>query len=189
VAAVKALAVLMAVFALLGGTALAASGDEGSGTIVYGDGWAFVVNVPAGWEFDCCKLATRHDSQLLVFPHGWNGADPDRVMLLHVWHSVRPTVDADWDADAQAYRQRFPDVHVEDFAATKKSLHCRSTVYTGSDHVRDYVVFCDPGNNLDFRFSWSMMLRDTDVDVAAAEAALRSVVAATLPMSASIQKR
>ena len=188
-AAVRALAALIAVCALLGSAALAASKDEGSGTIVYGDGWAFVVNVPAGWQFDCCKFAPRHDSALLVFPRGWSGEDPDRVMSLHVWRGSRASVDADWDADAQAYRQRFPDVHIEDFVATKKGLHCRSAVYTGADHVRDYVVFCDPGNNLDFRFSWSMMLRDTNTGVAAAEAALRSVVEATLPMSATIQKQ
>lgn len=185
----RALAALMTVCVLLSSTTRAASKDEGSGTIVYGDGWAFVVNVPAGWEFDCCKAAPRHSSSLLVFPHGWDGEDPDRVMSLHVWHSTRPSIDADWDVDALAYQQRFPDVHVEDFAATKKSLHCRSAVYTGSDHIRDYVVFCDPGNNLDFRFSWSMMLRDTKAGVAAAEAALRSVIEATQPMSASIQRK
>ena len=185
----RARTALTAGLALLAGNALAAPGDERPDTIVYGDGWAFVVKVPAGWEFDCCKAAPRHDSPLLVFPRGWDGEDPDRVMLLHVWHSTRVSVDADWDVDAQAYRERFPEAHSEDFAAAKRGLHCRSAVYTGSDHIRDYVVFCDPGNNLDFRFSWSMMLRDTDADVAAAEGALRSVVEATLPMSASIQKR
>jgi hypothetical protein len=184
----KAFALCSAVLAMLV-CASFASADEGSSTIVYGDGWAFVVAVPAGWEFDCCDRAVRHHSSLLVFPHGWNGNDPDRVMSLRVWNSNHASVDADWDADAKAYRERFPDVQTEKFAATKKGLHCRSAVYAGSDHARDYVVFCDPGNDLGFHFSWSMLLRDNGSDIARAEDALRSVIEATQPMSATIQKQ
>jgi hypothetical protein len=185
----KALALCSAVLATLVANAFAASADEGSSTIVYGDGWAFVVAIPAGWEFDCCNRAPRHDSALLVFPHGWNGADPDRVMSLRVWNSNHASVDADWEADAKAYRERFPDVQTEKFAAAKNGLHCRSAVYAGSDHARDYVVFCDPGNDLGFHFSWSMLLRDNSSDIAQSEKALRSVIEATQPMSASIQKK
>jgi len=185
----KALSVCCAALAMLAGTAFAAPAGKDSTTMVYGDGWAFVVAVPAGWEFDCCNRAVRHDSALLVFPHGWNGTDPNRVMSLRVWNSNHASIDADWDADAKAYRERFPDVQTEKFAAAKKGLHCRSAVYAGSDHARDYVVFCDPGNDLGFHFSWSMLLRDNDADIARSEDALRSVIEATQPLSATIQQK
>jgi hypothetical protein len=41
-------------------------------------------------------------------------------------------------------------------------MPCEATVYQGSDHVDDVVVFCDPGMDSGVRLSWSMTFDDAD---------------------------
>jgi hypothetical protein len=167
--------------------------DGGSGTIVYGgskdgDGWAFVVSAPSGWQFDCCNLARQRHANLLVFPDEWDGANPDRVMVLTVWSKDVADIDADWEADAKAYATKFPGVKSENFSVSAKNATCRSAVYSGTDHVRDYVVFCDSGGNLNYRFGWSMSLHVDETDVARTEAAFRQTVVSTIPMQLKNEK-
>jgi hypothetical protein len=35
-------------------------------------------------------------------------------------------------------------------------MSCEASVYEGSDHVDDVLVFCDPGQASGIRYSWSM---------------------------------
>ena len=162
---------------------------QGNSAIAYGDGWATVVPVPAGWDSDCCQRAPERNVNLLVYPHGWDGKGDDRVMTLTVWTNGRPTLDADWQADASDYQAHFPDAVAQPFSVAVRERRCRSAVYTAKDGMRDYVAFCDAGSGLNFRFGWSMTLYGEHADRAPLEAAFRSVVAHTLPMSATIERR
>jgi len=162
-------------------------------TMVYGggtdgNGWAFAVTAPTGWKFDCCDLATKHHANLLVFPDGWDAGDPDRVMVLVVWKKDRASVDGDWQVDAREYTTRFPDVKSESFDVQAKNMSCRSTVYLGTDQLRDYVVFCDPGAEWRYRFGWSMTVRGDPADRAKIEARFRHTIGSTTPMSLAIQQ-
>ena len=160
----------------------------GDGTLVYGEGWAALVSVPPGWDSDCCDLARAHHVNLLVFPHAWDRGSPDSVMQLLVWIQPKASLDADFQADAKAYLERFPGIEAQAFALTAPGRACRGAVYIGGDEVRDYVVFCDPGNGLDFHYSWSMQLQGAHADRNALENAFRAVVAQTTPLDAKIQK-
>ena len=176
------------------GVACAADAPAGSAAapnsaIVYGDGWAEIVAVPAGWESDCCRRAPERGVNLLVYPHGWDGKSDDRVMSLTVWTKSRPTLDADWDADAKDYLEHFPGVAAQPFPVSLAARRCRSAVYTGSDSLREYVVFCDAGQDLNFRFAWSMRTEGEPADRAQLENLFRAVVAQTLPMAATIERR
>jgi len=160
-----------------------------NGTIVYGDGWATVVSAPRGWEFDCCKRAPERNVNLLVYPHGWDGEANDRVMTLTVWNNGRPTLAADWDADARDYAAHFPGATAQTFPVAVPDRHCRSAVYATRDGAHDYVAFCDAGNGLGFRYAWSMTLLGEHADRAQLEDAFRAVVAQTVPMNATIERR
>lgn len=170
-----------------------AKDGKNDSTVVYGggtegDGWAFGVSAPSGWKFDCCDLATKHHANLLVFPDGWDDSDPDRVMVLVVWKKEHASVDVDWDADMRDYTTRFPDVKTEAFDVEAKNMSCRSAVYVGSDHQRDYVVFCDPGAEWRYRFGWSMSVRGEPEDLAKIAARFRSTIGSTTPLSLAIKK-
>jgi hypothetical protein len=167
----------------------AAPAQPGGGTLVYGEGWAAMVSVPDGWDSDCCELAREHHVNLLVFPHDWGRDTPDRVMQLTVWTKPARSLAADWDADVADYTTRFPGVAPEPFAVTAPGHACRSAVYVAGEEVRQYVVFCDAGNGLGFRYAWSMQLQGAHADRTQLETAFRAVVAQMLPMNATIERR
>lgn len=160
-----------------------------AGTLVYGAGWAALVSVPEGWDSDCCDLARTHNVNLLVFPHDWDRGTPDRVMQLFVWTQPKQSLDADWQADVRDYSARFPGVEVKPFAVSVPGRACRAAVYDGGEQARNYVAFCDAGNGLGFRYSWSMTLFGDRVDRARYESAFRAVVTHTVPMDAKIEQR
>ena len=41
-------------------------------------------------------------------------------------------------------------------------MPCEASVYQGSDHVDDVLVFCDPGQASGVRLSWSMTFDAAD---------------------------
>jgi len=168
----------------------AAAQSIGSGTVVYGgspdDGWAFTVSVPAGWNFDCCNRAKDFDANLLVFPAGWDGQNLDHVMVLMVWPTERADVDSDWQADADDYFAQYPGLTSITYQAQVKDAACLSSTYFGADSVSDYVAFCDPGADWNYRFAWSMSVRADRVDTAA-EDAFRETVRDTMPLHMHIQ--
>jgi hypothetical protein len=145
--------------------ALNAAADSG-GTIVFGgdkkDGWGFSVSVPEGWDFDCCNIAHDANSNLLVFPHGWNGSNRNGVISLRVWPKHSESLDVDWKNDVNDYKKEFPDIASADYAVHVKGSTCRSAVYSGADSLKDYVVICDPGADWHYRFSWSMLVRSDE---------------------------
>jgi len=157
----------------------------GSGTIVYGgdpnDGWAFTVAAPPGWTLDCCEHTRELDADLLVLPKNWNGHDSDRVMALTVWPKERADVDADWQADAIDYFAHFPGLTSITYHTQVMDADCISANYASADHISDYVVFCDPGSDWNYRFAWSMSLH-TDSAAAVIEDAFRTIVSSTQTM-------
>jgi hypothetical protein len=176
---------ILFVFVLACATPSALAQSLGSGTVVYGgdasDGWAFTVAAPPGWTLDCCEHTRELDADLLVFPKNWDGHDSDRVMALTVWPKERADVDADWQADALDYFAHFPGLTSITYYTQVKDAGCVSSNYVSADHISDYVVFCDPGSDWNYRFAWSMSVRAGSA-AAASEDAFRETVAATTPM-------
>jgi hypothetical protein len=152
--------------------------DDPDGGIVYGgdpeNGWGISFSVPANWTFDCCRDAAQRDANLLVFPKNWSGQTANGVIVLRVWKKKRETLNADWNADAESYEKEYPNLVANAFDPQIASATCRGASYTSNDNFRDYVVFCDPGEEWNYRLSWSMLI-GPDRDVAESEAALRRV--------------
>ena len=63
-------------------------------------------------------------------------------------------------AEVQADRKRYLDLDpagkTASFAVRHPGMACEASVYQGSDHVDDVLVFCDPGRASGIRLSWSM---------------------------------
>ena len=158
----------------------ASSDDAATGGMVYGgdkdDGWAVSFSTPKGWNFDCCKTAARVNANLLVFPSSWQGADRNGVVVLNVWKKAEETLADDWAHDEADYKKDYPDITTNAFDVKAKDATCRAAVYTSQDHLRDYVVFCDPGPEWKYRFSWSMLISSDD-GVAKNETSFREIIA------------
>jgi hypothetical protein len=123
--------------------------------------WTIATHAPAGWTADCCTYAKAIGVDFVIYRGDWTG-DPDRVMVLNVWPRKLPTLTAEWQADQKHYRKRDPLARVVAFALPELSMPCHGLTYQGTDHIDDFVVFCDPGKTAGIRFSWSMTVAAND---------------------------
>ncbi|MFK2901083.1 hypothetical protein ISP15_12110 [Dyella jejuensis] len=171
---------LVVVLWLCAGSALAAS--AGAAIEVHGsaDGkapaWTISSTAPPGWTTDCCTYARAIGVNEVLYQGEWTGK-PDRVMVLNVWPSKLPTLDAELQDDRKHYLQADPAGKVVAFPVKNPRMPCSGVLYSGSDHVDDPVVFCDPGAATGIRYSWSMTVSAVDPSRESLLDAFRQVVA------------
>ena len=140
--------------------------------------WAIAVNTPAGWTRDCCTYAQAIGVDAVLYQGPWSGK-PQRVMVLNVWPRKLATLDAEVQADRTHFLQADPAARVTGIGVHPRDMPCAATVYEGTDHVDDVVVFCDPGQASGIRLSWSMSFDHDDPSRRALLDAFMQVVVAT----------
>lgn len=140
--------------------------------------WAIAVDTPAGWTRDCCTYARAIGVNAVLYQGEWSGK-PQRVMVLNVWPRELATLAAEVQADRTRYLQRDPAAKVSRFPLGHPPMPCAATLYQGSDHLDDVVVFCDPGKASGIRLSWSISFDDADPARRSLLDDFRRVVAAT----------
>ena len=117
--------------------------------------WAIAVASPPGWTRDCCTYAQAIGVNAVLYRGEWSGK-PQRVMVLNVWPRALPSLDAEVQADRKRYLELDPAGKAASFVVRHPEMSCQASVYEGSDHVDDVLVFCDPGQASGIRYSWSM---------------------------------
>jgi hypothetical protein len=156
------LALMLCAFA-----ALAQAADKGDDVLARGarDGnapaWAISVATPAGWTRDCCTYARAIGVNAVLYQGEWSGK-PQRVMVLNVWPRKLATLADEVQADRKRYLQHDPAGKTATFAVRHRAMPCEASVYQGSDHIDDVLVFCDPGAASGVRLSWSMTIDAND---------------------------
>lgn len=123
--------------------------------------WAIAVASPPGWTRDCCTYAQAIGVNAVLYQGEWSGK-PQRVMVLNVWPRQLATLADELQADRQRYLQHDPAGRTSSFAVRHPAMPCEASVYQGSDHIDDVLVFCDPGAASGVRLSWSMAFDDAD---------------------------
>ena len=175
---------LLAVLMTAGWVAPARAGAPPGDVLAHGarDGdapaWAIALRTPAGWTRDCCTYARAIGVDAVLYQGDWSGK-PQRVMVLNVTPRKLPTLAAEVQADHQRYLRHDPAGKVSGFAVHHPGMPCQASVYQGSDHVDDVVVFCDPGKASGLRFSWSMAFDAADPSRRALLDAFMQVVVAS----------
>lgn len=155
-------------------------------------GWSIRTVAPDGWTKDCCTYASAIGVNYVLYQGDWTGK-PDRVIVLNVWPSKLPTLDAELQDDRKHYLQVDPAGKVSAYPVKNPSMPCQGVMYTGSDHVNDVVVFCDPGDAAGIRYSWSVTIGQGDPKSQVALDAFRQIVehstyARYVPNSGSTRK-
>ena len=155
-------------------------------------GWTIHTIAPDGWTKDCCTYASAIGVNYVLYQGDWTGK-PDRVIVLNVWPSKLPSLDVELQDDRKHYLQVDPTGTVSAYPIKNPSMGCQGVMYTGSDHVNDVVVFCDPGKAAGIRYSWSMTVGQGDPQSQAALDAFKQVVehstyAKYVPASGSTSK-
>ncbi len=123
--------------------------------------WAISAATPTGWTRDCCTYARAIGVNAVLYQGEWSGK-PQRVMVLNVWPRQLATLADEVQADRKRYLQHDPAGKVSGFAVRHPAMPCEASVYQGSDHIDDVLVFCDPGTASGVRLSWSMAFDDAD---------------------------
>jgi hypothetical protein len=146
---------------------LAQAADRGDDVLARGarDGnapaWAISVATPAGWTRDCCTYARAIGVNAVLYQGEWSGK-PQRVMVLNVWPRKLATLADEVQAGRKRYLQHDPAGKTATFAVRHRAMPCEASVYQGSDHIDDVLVFCDPGAASGVRLSWSMTIDAND---------------------------
>lgn len=123
--------------------------------------WTIDAVAPPGWTADCCTYAKAIGVNFVLYRGEWTG-NPQQVMVLNVWPRKLPTLAAEVKADRAHYLQADPAAKVSPITIRHPAMPCQATLYQGSDHVDDIVVFCAPPTASGLRWSWSMTLDDGD---------------------------
>ncbi|MBE1159001.1 hypothetical protein [Dyella acidiphila] len=169
----------MCLLAVVGVATAAAPADNAIDAHGPADGqapaWRISSTAPTSWTRDCCTYASAIGVNYVLYQGEWTGK-PDRVMVLNVWPSKLPSLEAELQDDRKHYLQVDPAGKAGDFPVSNPRMPCKGVMYTGSDHVDDVVVFCDPGQDAGIRYSWSMTVGQGDPQAKAALDAFRQVV-------------
>jgi len=156
---------MMGILLLCAGCSMAASPDLAVHAHGPADGaapaWTISTMAPAGWSKDCCTYASAIGVNYVLYQGEWTGK-PERVMVLNVWPSKQPTLDAEMQEDRKQYLQRDPHGKADVFVVDNRQTSCRGVLYAGVDHIDDVIVFCDPGKASGIRYSWSMAVAAND---------------------------
>ena len=123
--------------------------------------WTIRATAPPGWTADCCTYAKAIGVNLVLYRGQWTG-HPQQVMVLNVWPRKLPTLDAEIQADRKHFLQADPAARVSNINIRNPLTACQATLYQGTDHVDDIVVFCEPAKASGIRWSWSMALDAAD---------------------------
>ncbi|HZX71411.1 MAG TPA: hypothetical protein VFE77_11390 [Rhodanobacter sp.] len=123
--------------------------------------WAVAVDTPAGWTRDCCTYARAIGVNAVLYRGEWSGK-PQRVIVLNVWPRKLPSLAAELQADRKRYLESDPTGKTSHFVVRHPQMSCEASIYQGSDHIDDVLVFCDPGQASGIRLSWSMSIDDND---------------------------
>ena len=123
--------------------------------------WSITTTAPTGWTRDCCTYASAIGVNFVLYQGEWTGK-PDRVMVLNVWPSKLDSLDAELQDDRKHYLQTDPAGKSNPFPVHNAHMPCSGVLYSGTDHIDDVVVFCDPGKVAGVRYSWSMTIAATD---------------------------
>jgi hypothetical protein len=97
----------------------------------------------------------------VLYQGEWSGK-PQRVMVLNVWPRKPGTLGDEVKADRKRYLQHDPAGKTSTFTVRHPAMPCEASVYEGSDHIDDVLVFCDPGAASGVRLSWSMAFDAAD---------------------------
>jgi hypothetical protein len=123
--------------------------------------WSITSVAPTGWTRDCCTYASAIGVNYVLYQGEWTGK-PDRVIVLNVWPAKLDSLDVELQDDRKHYLQTDPTGKAEPFPVQNGHMPCRGVLYSGTDHIDDVVVFCDPGNAAGVRYSWSMTIAAAD---------------------------
>ena len=131
---------------LLAQTVLAAPQKDMDAIIVYGDGWAFAIREPKGWNVDI-KSGSQDGLNAVVLPKGAVYGRADNWINAIVITKAGEDLSKDLSADMSSYSKRFPGLKFEDYKPKTANYPSIGKIYVHPSGIREYLVYLNPDKN------------------------------------------
>lgn len=150
--------------------------------LVHGEGFAFGVKEPAGWQGDTGKAKT-YQANVLFYRPATDPGKPEGVIRVRISSKEDENTEADLQADMDGYRQQFPQVEFGDFAAAHPQYRVLARDFHVPGKFHEYVAYVNPGPQ--FHYLFSVALNTGTAPATEAElAALREVIGSLTAIAA-----
>ena len=130
----------------LANAVLAASPKDMDQVIVYGDGWAFSIKEPRGWNVDI-KSGSQDGLNAVVLPKEAVYGKADNWISAVVLSKADEDLSKDLSADMSSYSQRFPGLKFSDYKPKTANYPSIGKVYAHPSGMREYLVYLNPDKN------------------------------------------
>jgi hypothetical protein len=150
--------------------------------ILYGEGYRFGVQEPAGWQGDW-ERASSLKSNIIFYPEGHKMTTAYGMIRVRVNKKRDEDTAADLAADMEGYRKRFPTIEFIDLQVAHPHYPCFPKLFLVEKRFHEYVAYVNPGPEYWYMFSVAINTgknRATDSELEA----FRTVVASLLAIDA-----
>jgi hypothetical protein len=162
---------------LVAASALAQSSPKLKNLIVYGDGFAFGVKEPNGWQGDTGKIAARYDVNV-VFQSPGEPPESDVTIRVRINKKVDENTIEDLNYDMEGYKQHFPGVQFSDLNLAHAEYKTFARVAFVPNQFYEYVAYLNPGPGKRFILSVAMSKKGapaSESELKAYETVLKSI--------------
>ena len=175
------IAILLALGFLWAHPVIASPGQEQTmdRLMVYGNGFMFGVQEPAGWLGDWEKASALR-SNIIFFPRGHNLHTAYGIIRVRVNKKKDENTAQDLAADMEVYRQKYPGIEFLDLQAAHPRYPCFPKLFLLEGKFHEYVAYVNPGPDFWYMFSIALntgKARATDSELVAFRTVVGSLLA------------
>jgi len=162
---------------LVAASAAAQSSQKLNNLLVYGDGFAFGVKEPDGWQGDTGEIAARYHVNV-VFQSPDEPPQSDVTIRVRINKKVDENTIEDLNYDMDGYKQKFPNVQFGDLNLAHAEYKTFAKIFFIPNQFYEYVAYLNPGPGKRFILSVAMSKKGaptTESELKAYETVLKSI--------------
>jgi hypothetical protein len=123
--------------------------------LVFGDGFAFGVKEPSGWQGDT-DAANSIGANILFCKKGESVRRFSALIYVRINEKTDEDLSGDLKADMDGYKREHPDVEFRDLVATHPDYAVYSKLFVLPRKSFEYVAYVNPGKGKPLMFSVAM---------------------------------
>ena len=127
---------------------------------VYGDGFAFSVQEPAGWHGDI-DSAANYSANIVFTGPGYDSSSPYDVIRVCVNAKLDENTSADLEYDMKQYSDQNPDITFDTLRVDHPRYKCYAKIFYVENDFYEYVTYLNPGKKFSYILSVSLSTKDT----------------------------
>ena len=168
---------ILLVLAVLATVAVSQAQERLDQLLVYGNGFAFGVKEPDGWQGDTDNAGSA-GANILFFKKGESIRGFTAVIYIRANRKTEEDLSGDLKADIDGYKREYPDAEFREMVATHPDYAVFARLFVRPGKKFEYVAYVNPGKGRPVMFSVAMDVQKreaTPEELAAYQAVLSSL--------------